>query len=410
MNILYLIHQFYPNHHSGTERVIFETASYMQKLGCQVTILTYSYEDDVTYPHQMNELLYKEFMFEGLKVIAVKSNDLEYNAGYLIGSESAVYEFLIKKINPDIIHVGHLINMNGFLQAGIRQDIPYLLSLTDFWLICHQAQMLHKNGECCAGPEGGKQCKLTCSGLEKEYYEKRFEQASEILQNSSANIVSSKFLRNMMEHSIENFKSIYIPYGLNFAYLSIKNKLYDKNSKLNILFSGTLSEHKGIKIAIKAFKRLKNKNIYLNIYGDGPLKEYVISVSKSESNINYLGTYSKKDTKILIEENDLILVPSIWYENNPIILQEMIAANLPPIVSNIGSLTEMVDDLKTGFVFTAGSSSDLRKVIEQIASNMGQLNEIKKNMYKNYKIITIEQQCLAYRELYTQILNRDINY
>ncbi|QSZ40926.1 glycosyltransferase [Sulfurimonas aquatica] len=407
MHVLYLIHQFYPNHYSGTERVIFGTASYMQKLGYKVTVLTYSYEPDEAYQHKMDEILYKEYIFEGLSVIAVKSNDIAYNNSYFIENESSVHKHIIKKINPDIIHVGHLMYMNAFLKAGKKINIPYVLSLTDFWFICHKAQMLVDNGALCDGPKEGKQCQKMCTGLEKEYYEKRFKQASQILEESCANIVSSKFLHNMMTHSLESFKSINIPYGLNFSYLDVNNSIYNNNSKINFLYSGTLSKHKGIDTVVKAFKSLENQNFILNIYGDGPLREYVIEEIKNENNINFFGSYSKEDTKKLIKENDVVLIPSAWYENNPIILQEMIAANLPPVVSNIGSLPEMVEDEKTGFVFKMSNVNDLRKVVEQIIDNPVKLNKIKTNMYKNYQVITIEQQCLAYRDIYLNALGKN---
>lgn len=404
MHILYLIHQFYPNHYSGTERVIFGTASYLQKLGHKVTILTYSHEEDTSYPYHMDEIFYKEYMFEGLNVISVKSNHTSYNSSYFIPNESSVYKHIIKEINPDIIHAGHLMYMNAFLKAGKQLEIPYVLSLTDFWMICHKSQMLTDGGFLCSGPDEGKQCKQLCMGLEKDYYENRFIQASQILNESAANIVSSKFLHHMMDYSIKNFKSINIPYGLNFSYLDVNNNYYKEDSKLNFLFSGTLSKHKGIDTVIKAFKNIKNKNFTLNIYGDGPMREYVENEVKNENNLNFLGSYSKEDTKKLIRENDIVLVPSAWYENNPIILQEMIAANLPPIVSNIGSLPEMIKHEETGFVFEMSNDNDLKNIIEQIIDNPIKLNKIKENMYQNYEVITIEQQVLAYLDIYENAL------
>jgi len=406
MHILYLIHQFYPKHYSGTERVIFGTASYMQKLGHKVTVLTYSHNNDELYPHKMDEILYKEYVFEGINVISIKSNDLAYNNSYFIESESLVHQHIIKKINPDLIHVGHLMYMNAFLNAGKKLNIPYVVSLTDFWLICHKAQMTLDIGALCSGPDKGKHCQKMCGGLENEYYQKRYQQACKILSESSANIVSSNFLHNMMAHAISDFKSINIPYGLNFSYLDVNNNNYKSDSKINFLFSGTLSKHKGIDTTVKAFKSLKNKNFNLNIYGDGPLRAYVEDEIKNEENIHFFGSYSKEDTKKLIKDNDVVLIPSAWYENNPIILQEMIAANIPPIVSNIGSLPELVEDKKTGFIFEMSNAKDLKIVIENIINEPTQLNEIKSNMYKSYKIITIEQQVLAYLGLYSETLGK----
>jgi len=404
MHILYIIHQFYPEHYSGTERVVFGTASYMQKLGHKVTVLTYSHEEDKAYSHNINEILLKEYMYEGIDVIAVKSNENYYNSSSFIESQSPVYEYLIKKINPDIVHVAHLMYMNSFLTATKKLNIPYVMNLTDFWLICHRAQMLTSTGNLCSGPNKGMHCKEICLGLEKAYYEKRFETAQKILLESKANIVSSNFLQNVMSHTVDDFHSVFVPYGLNFLYLDTNNSVYTAQSKISFLFSGTLSKHKGIDVVIKAFKSLKNKSFELNIYGDGPLRDFVNSEVKDSDNIHYHGKYSKEDTKKLIQTNDVVLVPSTWYENNPIILQEMIAANLPAIVSNIGSLPEMVEDNKTGFIFEISDSNDLKKVVEDIIENPTKLNDIKYNMYKNYNVITLEQQVLSYIDIYQKIL------
>jgi len=404
VNILYIIHQFYPNHYSGTERVVFETASYMQKLGHKVTILTYSHEDNYTYQNSQDEIMYKEFMYQGLNVIAVKSDSNAYNSSYFVDSQSPVYKFLIEKINPQIVHVAHLMYMYSFLKAVKKLHIPYVVSLTDFWLICHRAQMVTSAGDLCSGPKEGKQCKEICLGLEKEYYEKRFALAHEILSQSKANIVSSQFLQNAMSQFVSNFHSQYIPYGLNFSYLSTNNEIYDRNSRIRFLFSGTLSKHKGIDIVIRAFKSLKKDNFELNIYGNGPLKDFVMREVKHVKNIHYHGSYSKEDTKNLIKNSDIVLVPSAWYENNPIILQEMIAANIPPIVSDVGSLPEMVEDKKTGFIFEMSNLVSLKQVIEDIITNPTGLNGIKSNMYNNYKVITIEQQVLSYIDIYNQVV------
>ena len=173
---------------------------------------------------------------------------------------------------------------------------------------------------------------------------------------------------------------------------------------MRFLFSGTLSKHKGIDVVLQAFKALKGENFELNIYGNGPLKELVISETKHTKNINFYGSYKKEDTKNLIKNNDVVLVPSAWYENNPIILQEMIAANVVPIVSNVGSLPEMVKDEKTGFVFEMSNAMSLKSVVEEIISNPTMLNDIKSNMYNDYKIITIEQQVLSYIDIYEQAI------
>ncbi|MCZ8109179.1 MAG: glycosyltransferase, partial [Burkholderiales bacterium] len=56
---------------------------------------------------------------------------------------------------------------------------------------------------------------------------------------------------------------------------------------------------------------------------------------------------------------DWIIVPSIWWENSPVVIQEALAIGKPVLCSRIGGMAEKVEDGVTGAYFEAGSASDL---------------------------------------------------
>ena len=120
MNILYIIHQFYPNHYSGTERVVFETASYMQKLGHKVTILTYSHEDNYTYQNSQDEIMYKEFMYQ---VICINDRAYSY-ASKKLGNDKKFFFKVLKKASHAMRYAGkRLKDDKEVLLKALENDI-----------------------------------------------------------------------------------------------------------------------------------------------------------------------------------------------------------------------------------------------------------------------------------------------
>lgn len=95
-------------------------------------------------------------------------------------------------------------------------------------------------------------------------------------------------------------------------YVDIKIDEYiDSSSKKiwNIVFSGTLNELSGIQLVLSAMDLVKNKNIILNIYGDGELKKYVIDASKKNSNICYHGKVDNNEMISIQANCDVLICP-----------------------------------------------------------------------------------------------------
>jgi len=71
-----------------------------------------------------------------------------------------------------------------------------------------------------------------------------------------------------------------------------------------------------------------------------------------------------------------LIVPSIWYENAPLVIQEAFLAGIIVITSDIGGMAELVKDKVNGFTFKAGSSEELKKLIKKISNNPTILNNL----------------------------------
>lgn len=66
----------------------------------------------------------------------------------------------------------------------------------------------------------------------------------------------------------------------------------------------------------------------------------------------------------MVENAYFIIVPSEWYENNPMTIIEGYAAGVPVIGTNIGGIPEIIEEGVTGYLFTPANSVDLTRVVK----------------------------------------------
>jgi glycosyltransferase involved in cell wall biosynthesis len=120
------------------------------------------------------------------------------------------------------------------------------------------------------------------------------------------------------------------------------------------LFYGRLSREKGIDTLIKAAEKAGTR---LKVVGTGSLYEKYIAASYK--NIEFLGYKTGHDLSELIRLASFVLVPSEWYENNPLTILEAYSHGKPVIGSAIGGIPEIIDEGKTGFLFEPGNEAQL---------------------------------------------------
>ena len=113
--------------------------------------------------------------------------------------------------------------------------------------------------------------------------------------------------------------------------------------------------------------------------------------------------FSSEKVGEILATTDVVIVPSIWYENTPIVLREATACNVPAISSNAGGMTENIVEGRNGFVFEMGNSEHLRQVMQRIADDPPILNRIKAEL-SGTVIPTVEQEAYAYSRIYAGML------
>ena len=136
------------------------------------------------------------------------------------------------------------------------------------------------------------------------------------------------------------------------------------------LYSGRLSEEKGLHTLLDAWKRLP-ESIPLQIAGDGPLRaeiEHRIA-KESMANVRLLGALPREELLNTLRRARVLVVPSLWYEGMPMTIVEAFACGVPPVASRLGGMAEMIDDGHNGVLFRAGDSADLASKMKSAFSD-----------------------------------------
>jgi glycosyltransferase involved in cell wall biosynthesis len=137
-----------------------------------------------------------------------------------------------------------------------------------------------------------------------------------------------------------------------------------------VLFVGRLSPEKGIDTLLTAWERLAEKSpLKLKIVGDGPLSTKVAEAARKLPDIEWLRQQPKDRVLELMQEANVLIFPSIWYEAFPLVIVEAFATGLPVIASKIGSMVALIDSGRTGLHFIPGDSDDLAAKIEWLSTH-----------------------------------------
>jgi len=128
-------------------------------------------------------------------------------------------------------------------------------------------------------------------------------------------------------------------------------------------YVGRLSPEKGVDLLLNAAAELPDYK--LKIIGAGPLEDRLLS-GRENSNVEFLGYKTGKELRTIISGSKFIIVPSNWFENNPLIILESLCLGTPVIGSDIGGIPELIKPGFNGILFTADNTDELRLKIKSL--------------------------------------------
>ncbi|MDX9913043.1 MAG: glycosyltransferase [Candidatus Moranbacteria bacterium] len=455
MKILFVIHQYWPKYQSGSENYTHYIAKAMADNGHDVFVLAVEPGSNKDYFIERNndDAMHIIKIHKSLKAFSNfdwNYRDLEYEK---------IFKEILNEINPEIVHIQHLMYASlGITKIIKEREIPIIYTLHDLWLECLKITKLDHENKVCNNWNKEKclDCyntnhlaiknkylskianflnnnlkgtiihKFILSVVRKNKYffktgnnginpvEERFEKMIEMTKDVDLFISPSKFLREeFIKWGIAEDKILYSRNGMNILNQDIlnKDKFIEKKEDglFNFVFTSQVREHKGIDVLLDAFKILEKNNfnkakLFIfggydkgSIYGR-KFKKRIFSLR----NVKYRGSFKNSDINSILKDADYLILPSIWPENAPLVIDEAYLNNVPCIVSNIGGMAERVDNDVNGLHFKVGDANDLVEKIKYVIDNP-QLRE--EFISKIPHVKTIDENVLELIEIYKKYIN-----
>ena len=407
MRILYVVHQFYPESSSGTERFLLNLASSMQRTGHHVDIVTYSFADRSEF-RPSGSVLAKRYQYKAISITAVRHDKLGIDINNSL-EDSSIRSFAKEMLgsrgeNYDLVHMVHPMRLASFAIAALEAEIPYVLTLTDFWTICPKINLRTSFNTLCGGPEGGAVCAQLCPELHPDFIRSRLKTAHKLLHGARAIAVPSALVAAVLRKEFPELTLSVIPHGLALDEFETSPRTHPNGAKLVFGYCGGLSALKGVDVLINAFRSLKELNVELHIYGTSsrhePDFEAVLRKGAGrDDRIKFCGPYQAEDVTKVFQGIDVLIIPSLCYESYSFTLHEALASRVPVIASAIACLDEKIQDSVNGWTFRMGDTDDLADKLKFVVSDTGMLARLRQNIRRS-SVTRIEEEAYLYERIY----------
>lgn len=386
MKILYVLHDFFPRFYGGTERYVLNLSKQMQRMGHSVTVLTYGVEDpSESFPASMDDILYKSYVYEGIPIISIRHKLVPGDIGFMIVDEKI--EYAITKIIEtkvfDVMHIAHPMRMACCYRAAHKLNIPVVLTLTDFWLLCPRGRFYKPDYSLCNSPDSGEKCITEC-GVNSSITE-RYKDAKKLFEEVDVLISPSRFLIGCYKFNGWTRNITHINHGVDYKYVKPLAPVDKERDIISFGYTGVVARFKGVDVLVNAFREVNSPGIALKIYGnciwEPAFSQELAAAVEEDKRIRLMGKYDHSELPRVMSEIDITIVPSTTLESYGLVVVESMAYGVPVIASDIvGSAYEFIEHGKNGMVFSVQKPSELTDIIKQISDQPSIVETLKSNI------------------------------
>jgi glycosyltransferase involved in cell wall biosynthesis/SAM-dependent methyltransferase len=413
MRIALYVHCFFPTHFYGTEAYTLALAKELAALGHEPIVVSATLSGE-----RRQFKLIEEYTYEGVRVLSIDKNlypDRCVRDTYEQPGLRHVHERMLRRLQPDVVHVCHLISHTAsLLEVTRRMGIPTFATLTDFFGICYNNVLEKPKGALCTGPDAHRANCIACY-LKLEGSRQKAELLAKLanlpvirplvaqglayLGQSEGNaFVISGFKPNdivMRPGLLRQAMGVYreaiaptlflkqayqrnsVPAPIRISHFGIEidrtlKPPRPEPSPVRLGFIGQISPHKGVHLILEALQRCERDSLNLTIWG--PLEQAPAYVERLRAQaqtlpVTFRGTIPKAALADALRSIDYLVIPSTWYENSPLILLQALATHTPPIVADVPGMTEFVEHGRNGFHFARGNASSLAHILQTVADD-----------------------------------------
>ncbi len=425
MRILFVVHQFLPRHAAGTEIYTYHLARGLAARGHDAHL----FFTELRPEREQYELTRGEY--GGLSYHEAVHNHAfaSFRHTYRDERMEELFARVLDEVRPDVCHLQHLhLHSIGYVDMLDARGIPIVYTLHEYMLMCLRGGQLVRPGlELCEGPEAAAcarcatiwplpdaQEEARCAGGARErpagllrrlgaqlgsllfggdgsatavaeppgdpYLPAVVRRRAEIaarLAKVDLFVSPSAFLRErFVEHGmIAAERIIHSDNGFFVApFEGIERAPRPAPKPFRVGYVGTIAEYKGVHLIVDAFAGIDDPDVQCVIWGDlGTFPDYEERLLGMEqpANLRFAGRFDNARIAEVLADIDLLVVPSVWFENSPLTIHEAFLARVPVLTADRGGMAELVTDGRDGLHFRMGDAADLRAQVLRAAREPG---------------------------------------
>ena len=445
MKILQVSHGLPPKERAGVELYTFYLSKALAHLNHQVHV--FCREEDP----EKEEFSARQEEMDGLRVTRVVNNltripdpRVYYDNHYF----DQTFLEILRQERPDLVHFQHFIALSAHLVRMAKEEgYPVVLTLHDFFILCHRTHLLKEDNRLCPGPLYGLECVSCLNGyyslkpkdarttfflknkeilpfsfvkwtkrffippkfLGEQGYEvfHRYRFMYEILKIPDVLLVPSSFVKKqfLKYYSFIEPRLKVVPLGIFPVDGQERGKKV--NGKVRFCYFGNILPLKGLHLLIDAFKALSQGKATLTIYGSrNPWTETYYDQLRGQANglsVDFRGPFKRENLSEALRDQDIVVLPSICPESFSFVIREANSMGLPVIASRIGAIPEAIKEGENGLLFEPGNIRELRDCMLRFIEEPGLLQRM---ALKMPRVKSMAEHALELEEIYKGIIGK----
>jgi len=322
---------------------------------------------------------------------------------------------LLQMLRPDIVHFHHFINFGVEAFRHVREVLPdakIVLTVHEYLVICHHyGQMVTRKHENLCYASSLARCNQCFPDISPADFFLRQLYVQSFFAYVDRFISPSHFLAERLiawgvpERQVSVIENV-IPHPAALRSSTVP----EEEGPLRIGFFGQISRLKGINVLLDAAQALEKEgidDIAFDIHGEYRgqppefQEEFLKRLEGAGRNVKFHGPYEPSHVDRLMRQVDLTVIPSIWWENSPVVIQEAFRNRRPVLHSDIGGMAEKIRDGLDGWQFPVGSSAGLVAVLKRLRGNRQLIRDVSATMRQPP---TVQEIVDAHVALYQDLL------
>jgi len=364
-----------PNFVGGAEIVAHRHAKLLQGAGWEVRVFAGQL---IATDEPVGKRALRQEHYDGLDIVRLRYHPTHIGTDFYDPEKALLFADVLGEYQPNVVHFHNVTGLGANLIPLAKETgVKVVVTLHDYWGFClknvllrHDLSLCHNFDEChlCLKSVATSDGDLPIR-LRRDYVMSCLDQA-DIFISPSKGLAANYARSGLGADRIEIISS-----GIDLSAIAPRARgLGEAGAPIRFLCSSHLGEHKGIRQLAEALKLLWARRELrgrweMQIAGPGQLESFLretLAAAGLDKTVSLLRHIARDNLLARLREADVLVLASIWPENEPVTLLEGIASGAALIASRVGGVVDLVEHDVNGLLYEARDPSALAAAMAEM--------------------------------------------